>query len=40
VWDLDLEHVIDRVCVKTKGVLPEERWREHLPQLDYEPPCP
>ncbi|MBB5807448.1 WD40 repeat protein/energy-coupling factor transporter ATP-binding protein EcfA2 [Saccharothrix ecbatanensis] len=40
VWDLDLEHSIGRICAKTKGVLPEERWSEHLPQLDYEPPCP
>ncbi|XVS65078.1 AAA family ATPase [Actinosynnema sp. CA-299493] len=40
VWDLDLQHVISRICLKTKGVLPKERWDEHLPQLDYEPPCP
>ncbi len=40
VWNLDLQQVIGRICVETEGVLPEERWREHLPQLDYEPPCP
>ncbi|MFD1147904.1 nSTAND1 domain-containing NTPase [Saccharothrix hoggarensis] len=40
LWDLDLQHVIDRICTKTMGVLPEEKWAEHLPQLEYEPPCP
>ncbi|MBB5956441.1 WD40 repeat protein/energy-coupling factor transporter ATP-binding protein EcfA2 [Saccharothrix tamanrassetensis] len=40
LWDLDQHQTITRVCAKTKGVLPEELWRKHLPQLDYEPPCP
>lgn len=39
VWDLDQSHAEERICAKTRGVLPEEEWREHLPQLDYEPPC-
>ncbi|MBW4719052.1 WD40 repeat domain-containing protein [Saccharothrix obliqua] len=39
LWDLDQDDAIERICTKTKGVLPEELWREHLPQLDYEPPC-
>ncbi|GAA3459954.1 AAA family ATPase [Saccharothrix longispora] len=39
VWDLDQAHAEERICAKTQGVLPEEEWREHLPQLDYEPPC-
>ncbi|GAA1262212.1 WD40 repeat domain-containing protein [Saccharothrix xinjiangensis] len=39
LWDLALDHVIQRVCAKTKGTLTEELWREHLPQLEYEPPC-
>ncbi|MGM1061761.1 nSTAND1 domain-containing NTPase [Saccharothrix sp. Mg75] len=40
VWDLDPGHAEDRICATTQGVLPEDEWREHLPQLDYEPPCP
>ncbi|MEU4800887.1 WD40 repeat domain-containing protein [Actinosynnema sp. NPDC023587] len=40
LWDLDQQRAIGRVCAKTKGVLPEELWRKHLPQLDYEPVCP
>ncbi|MEV0679823.1 WD40 repeat domain-containing protein [Actinosynnema sp. NPDC050436] len=40
LWDLDRSRAVERICAKTKGVLPEDRWREHLPQLDYEPVCP
>ncbi|GGP34266.1 WD40 repeat domain-containing protein [Saccharothrix coeruleofusca] len=39
LWDLDQQRTIDRICAKTKGVMTEEVWRKHLPQLDYEPPC-
>ncbi|CCH27940.1 WD40 repeat domain-containing protein [Actinosynnema sp. NPDC047251] len=39
LWDLDQQRAIGRICAKTKGVLPEELWRKHLPQLDYEPVC-
>ncbi|QFZ16559.1 WD40 repeat domain-containing protein [Saccharothrix syringae] len=40
MWDLDLDHVIQRICARTRGTLTAELWYEHLPQLDYEPPCP
>ncbi|WP_433268020.1 AAA family ATPase [Actinosynnema sp. CS-041913] len=40
LWNLDQHRTVTRICAKTKGVLPEELWRKHLPQLDYEPPCP
>ncbi|MEU7524921.1 AAA family ATPase [Saccharothrix sp. NPDC042600] len=39
VWDLEPNDAINRICAKTKGVLPEDQWRKHLPQLDYQPPC-
>ncbi|RKT52395.1 NACHT and WD repeat domain-containing protein [Saccharothrix australiensis] len=40
LWDLDQSRSITRICAKTRGVLPEDLWRKHLPQLDYDPPCP
>jgi len=40
LWDLDQQRTVARICAKTKGVLSEEVWRKHLPQLDYRPPCP
>ncbi len=39
VWDLDPQHVVDRICSTTKSVLTEEVWREHLRQRAYRPPC-
>ncbi|WHT20743.1 hypothetical protein N8J89_06650 [Crossiella sp. CA-258035] len=40
LWDLNLEDAQQRVCARTRDVLTEDQWRRHLPQLDYEPPCP
>ncbi len=40
LWDLDQDHAIDRICASTKGLLTEDLWQRHLPQLAYEPPCP
>jgi WD40 repeat protein len=39
VWDLDQDRAIERICTSTRGVLTEDQWRRHLPQLSYEPPC-
>ncbi|PRY46517.1 WD40 repeat protein [Umezawaea tangerina] len=39
LWDLDEEHAINRICTSTKGVLTEDQWQRHLPQLSYDPPC-
>ncbi|WP_086787838.1 WD40 repeat domain-containing protein, partial [Crossiella equi] len=38
-WDLDLAAARTRVCSATRGALDEATWREHLPQLDFQPPC-
>jgi WD40 repeat protein len=40
LWDLDEAHAMERICTSTKGVLTEDLWHRHLPQLDYAPPCP
>ncbi|WP_385880295.1 NACHT and WD repeat domain-containing protein [Umezawaea endophytica] len=40
LWDLDENQAITRICTNTRGVLTEELWRQYLPQLDYDPPCP
>ncbi|TWP49968.1 hypothetical protein FKR81_22310 [Lentzea tibetensis] len=39
LWSLDEQAAINRICASTPGVLTEQTWDEHLPQLDYRPPC-
>lgn len=39
LWNLDVDSSAARVCATTRGVLSEEVWRQHLPDLDYDPPC-
>ncbi|WP_433521856.1 hypothetical protein ACQPZ2_32060 [Nocardia pseudovaccinii] len=38
-WDLDPQHAADRVCDVTRGLLTPQVWRDHAPQLPYQPPC-
>ncbi|MGO1049540.1 nSTAND1 domain-containing NTPase [Crossiella sp. CA198] len=40
LWDLDLAGARRQICARTKGVLTEDQWKLHLPQLDFAPPCP
>ncbi|WP_025354816.1 AAA family ATPase [Kutzneria albida] len=39
LWDLDPAHAESRICAVTRGVLTEQVWHLHLPQLAYNPPC-
>ncbi|SUA76896.1 Uncharacterized protein containing caspase domain [Nocardia otitidiscaviarum] len=39
VWDLDIEHAVDRVCAVTGELWTPELWQRYLPQLPYDPPC-
>lgn len=39
LWDLDVDHVIARICAATRDVLTPARWSRHIPQLSYESPC-
>ncbi|MCU1680891.1 MAG: hypothetical protein JWQ81_1630 [Amycolatopsis sp.] len=39
IWSLDATHAQQRICSDTSGVLTPEQWQQHLPQLDYKPPC-
>ncbi|GLZ34419.1 hypothetical protein Lesp02_66060 [Lentzea sp. NBRC 105346] len=39
LWSLDDNAAAKRICDTTGGVLTEKTWGEHLPQLDYRPPC-
>jgi len=39
LWDLDVQHAIQRICAATRNVLTPEQWKRHIPQLSYEPPC-
>ncbi|MFG2004394.1 hypothetical protein ACGFNU_35105 [Spirillospora sp. NPDC048911] len=39
LWDLDIDHAVQRICDTTRGVLTAREWRRHIPQRPYEPPC-
>jgi WD40 repeat protein len=39
LWDLNVQHAIQRICGATRNVLTPEQWKRHIPQLSYEPPC-
>ncbi|MFE6282504.1 hypothetical protein [Streptomyces sp. NPDC057877] len=39
LWDLDADDAIRRICSTTRNVLTEDKWREYLPRLSYDPPC-
>ncbi|AYM41824.1 WD40 repeat domain-containing protein [Mycobacteroides chelonae] len=39
-WNLNVDNAADRICQSTHGALDEQRWKQTLPSLPYEPPCP
>ncbi|MEU6352409.1 AAA family ATPase [Streptomyces sp. NPDC047072] len=39
LWNLDVSDAIRRICASTGNVLTEQKWREYLPRLSYDPPC-
>ena len=39
LWDLDIDHAIDRICATTSGNLTPQRWVLYLSPLPYDPPC-
>jgi WD40 repeat protein len=38
VWNLDADENVRRICATTPSITPEQ-WREHVPGLEYDPPC-
>ncbi len=40
LWDLDVSYAISRICDLTSGTLQLPQWRQYIPQLQYDPPCP
>ncbi|TEA06741.1 NACHT and WD repeat domain-containing protein [Mycobacteroides salmoniphilum] len=40
LWNLNADNAADRICRSTRGTLSEKRWKQTLPSLPYEPPCP
>ncbi|MFC4078657.1 WD40 repeat domain-containing protein [Amycolatopsis samaneae] len=38
-WNLDVDDSRRRICATTGDFLTPEVWAQHLPQLEYEPPC-
>ena len=39
LWDLDVEHSVQRICAITRGALTKPQWQQILPRLPYSPPC-
>ena len=39
LWDLDVDHAIDRICATTSNNLTPEQWAGYIPELPYDPPC-
>ena len=40
VWDLDVEAAIRVVCANSAGALNSRNWADHVPIIEYAPPCP
>jgi WD domain, G-beta repeat len=41
LWDLDVDHVIRRICATTANNLTPAAWRQYVStDLPYQPPCP
>jgi WD40 repeat protein len=38
LWDLDVQHAIQRICATAGGLTPRQ-WNQYIPQLPYEPAC-
>jgi WD40 repeat protein len=38
IWNLDAEENVRWICATTTSITPEQ-WREHVPELEYDPPC-
>jgi WD40 repeat protein len=39
LWDLDVDHAIDRICATTSDNLTPAQWDRYISQLPYDPPC-
>ena len=39
LWNLDVDHAIDRICATTSDNLTPEQWARYIPELPYDPPC-
>jgi len=39
LWDLDIGHIVHRICTTTSGQLTSQQWEVYIPQLPYDPPC-
>ncbi|MFF4565544.1 hypothetical protein [Streptomyces sp. NPDC001435] len=40
LWDLDVDEAVRHICATTGNALDRQRWRNHLGNLSYQPPCP
>jgi hypothetical protein len=40
LWDLNIDHAIQRICATTHNTLTRQQWNQYVsPQLRYNPPC-
>ncbi|MEV4438624.1 WD40 repeat domain-containing protein [Streptomyces sp. NPDC049577] len=40
MWDMDVDHAIDRICAVTGKTLTREEWRRNVGDVvGYHPPC-
>ncbi len=37
---LDASGAARRICATTGSVLDRQRWRQYIPELPFQPPCP
>lgn len=40
LWDMNVDHAIDRICAVTRKTLTAEQWRRNIGNIiPYHPPC-
>ncbi|MBO0876158.1 MAG: hypothetical protein J2P19_22495, partial [Pseudonocardia sp.] len=40
LWDLNVDHAIERICATTANNLTPEAWRRYVsPEVSYRPHC-
>ncbi|MGH3697431.1 MAG: WD40 repeat domain-containing protein [Pseudonocardiaceae bacterium] len=41
LWDMNVDHAIQRICATTTNTLTPTKWKRYVsPNLPYRPPCP
>jgi len=41
LWEMDVDHAIQRICAITRSTLTPKKWEQYVSlDLPYRPPCP